>query len=558
VVTATPHANSRIAFSQIFAAEAANIWSDVSQIYNRFFSRKRYHNESRQGSGDMVGAIPRSTAIAMLIGAMGLCVLGNPADVRAQTMFCPAEFPLQNGLCTNGKTGAFSGAALASQSLSELSETTTQETTKNTINAVATRRAQEEQRCAEGFSRVDGTCQPIRPRVSEAAPVVPAGPPEEHALKKAKKPKAAAVARKEAVPPAPKIVSRAPPPVLLPVPIEPAVRFGTWTQVYGDYEKRSADGTTTMSAAGPIIPGVPPGPGGPGGPGGVGSGAPIVVGLNVQSRTGTVGFLAGADFTSRGFFSGNDGLIAGLLTGYVSSDLTLNQSSFSSDQANLLNGSARLSVNLAGPTAGLYATYFNGGFSSDFFLKVDALSLNETFNESLAFTALTAGGPTNPNVPFSGGGSTDLLNATIVGNLNYRFDLYPNFWIEPTVGAQYTNSSYSSSAAQLGLDDGNLVMVQGGARVGTTTLINDRILMTTVVTGLAYDDVLVAGGFIPVAQFNGQNLLVQADQGFVRGRGILALNFDFGQGISSFIQGEVRGGAHLFGAGGRAGVRVVW
>ena len=53
--------------------------------------------------------------------------------------------------------------------------------------------------------------------------------------------------------------------------------------------------------------------------------------------------------------------------------------------------------------------------------------------------------------------------------------------------------------------------------------------------------------------FQGNNLLVQADQGFVRGRGILALNFDFGGGITSFVQGDVYGGAHLFGAGGKAG-----
>jgi hypothetical protein len=54
------------------------------------------------------------------------------------------------------------------------------------------------------------------------------------------------------------------------------------------------------------------------------------------------------------------------------------------------------------------------------------------------------------------------------------------------------------------------------------------------------------------------NLLAQADQGQVRGRGILALNFDFGQGVSSFVQGEARGGKGLFGAGGKAGVRVQW
>ena len=58
--------------------------------------------------------------------------------------------------------------------------------------------------------------------------------------------------------------------------------------------------------------------------------------------------------------------------------------------------------------------------------------------------------------------------------------------------------------------------------------------------------------------FQGNNLLVQADQGLMRGQGILALNFDFGYGMSSFVQGDVYGGAHLFGAGGRAGLRYQW
>jgi hypothetical protein len=491
--------------------------------------------QSSQGGGDMGSETPKLVAVALVSSAASLFVLGHPAEVRAQTALCPPGFTQQNGVCTDGSDGAFSGAALASQALSELSETTTQETTKNTIKAVSERRVQEEQRCAEGFSRVDGTCQRIPPPVSEAAPIAPPGPPEEHVFKKAKKPKAAAVARKEAVPPAPKIVSRAPPPVLMPVAIEPAVRLGTWTQVYGDYEKRNATGfadigTVTVACGG----------------------NPCPLTNSVQSRTGTVGFLAGADLTSRGLFFGNDGLIAGVTAGYVSSNLTLNTASLALSTS-VNSGFSHLHANLSGPTAGLYATYFSGGFSTDFTLKVDALTLDETFNEVLGFIA---GGP--GQVPFAGGGSVSLLNGTIAGNLNYRFDLYPNFWIEPTVGAQYTNSSYGSNAANLGLADGNLVMVQGGARFGTTALINNRVLMTTTLTGLAYDDVLVAGGFIPAAAFNGQNLLVQADQGKVRGRGVLAFNFDCGQGVTSFVQGEVRGGSGLFGAGGKAGVRYVW
>src|SRR5262245_42488509 len=216
-------------------------------------------------------------------------------------------------------------------------------------------------------------------------------------------------------------------------------------------------------------------------------------------------------------------------------------------------GVSHLRATLSGPTAGLYGTYFNAGFSSDVTAKFDFLTLNETFNDLLATTVQT-----NPFVFFAGAGSVSLLNSTVVGNLNYRFDLYPNFWVEPTVGAAYTNSSYGSGAAQLGLADGNLVRVQGGARFGTSTFINNGVLMTTTLTGLAYNDVVVQGGVIPVFASQGNNLLAQSDQGFMRGEGIFALNFDFGYAMSSFVLGDVYGGAHLFGAGGRAGIRYRW
>ena len=222
-------------------------------------------------------------------------------------------------------------------------------------------------------------------------------------------------------------------------------------------------------------------------------------------------------------------------------------------------GVSSLRATVSGPTIGGYATYFNGGFSTDFTAKFDFLTVNETFNDLLATTGPATGDASPPGfVPFAGAGSVGLLNSTVIGNFNYRFDLYPNFWIEPTVGVQYTKSSYGSGAAQLGLADGNLVRVQGGARFGTSTLASNGVVMTTTLTGLAYNDVVVQGGFIPVNAFNGSNLLVQADQGLMRGEGILALNFDFGNGWSSLVQGDVYGGAHLFGAGGKAGVRYQW
>jgi hypothetical protein len=519
----------------------------------------------------MPDSIPKLLSIALLFGVTSLFVLGHLTEARAQSALCPTQFntgsgvatgiSLQGGLCTNAgtnpnvPTGAFSGAAVATQALTELTQTTTQETVRDAQSHITDRREQEQQRCAEGFVRVDGVCQRIPSRVSEAEPVAAAVPQEEHVLKKAKKPKGVTVARKEAAAPARKLPYPAPPPPppVAPIPLEPAVRIATWTQLYGDYEKRNAQGSTKVTTASAFGGGPPT--------------APFPLPLSVDTHSGTVGFQFGADATTRGVLAPDDGLITGLLIGYLSSNVTINTASGPGQAPGAVVdtmgvGSSQFNASLTGPTAGVYATYFNGGFSTDFVFKIDALSLNENFNELLSFTNPAVGDTPPPVFPisssFSGAGSFSMTNATLAGNLNYRFILNPIFWVEPTVGAQYTHSAYGANAADFGLANGDLVMVQGGARFGATTLLADRVLTTLILTGLAYDDVLVSGGFIPGASFLANNLLAQSDQGFLRGRGILALNFDFGQGVNSFVQGEVRGGEHLFGAGGKAGIRVQW
>lgn len=487
----------------------------------------------------------------------GGCNVPLRTEVRQYTV-STTGFVLENGVCTNRPTrsaidpAAFSGAALASQALSSLSQTTTQETARNTMNMISDRRREEEQRCAEGFRRVAGSCERIVPREPPARPAAaaPIRPAEELAPKRtARKAKAEPVAARRERAPVYKGTSvepLPPPPEPLPLPIEPEARFGAWSQVFGDYEKRNATGSAFVPCCTNN---------------GTSGGASAPLGLNVQSRSGTVGFQVGGDFTARGLVLPDDGLITGAFAGYVSSSLTLNTTNLSQDPSLVGNGSGHLDARLNGPTTGVYATYFSGPFSTDFMLKFDILTLNQTFNETLAFS--TDGNQGSLYFPafnsgFSNVGSVNVLNTTFFGNLNYRFDLYPNFWVEPTVGAQYTNTGYGTNAVALGLADGSLVMVQGGTRFGFSTLINDQILMTTTLTGLAYSDVLVSGGFLPGAGFAGNNILAQADQGQVRGRGVVAMNFDFGNGLKSFIQGEARGGKGLFGAGGKAGVRIEW
>ena len=141
----------------------------------------------------------RSSNLAVALGVASLFAIGYPAEVRAQTIFCPPTFvplTLVNGSCINGDgQGAFSGAALASQALTEVSQTTTQVTTNELGKAIVERREQERERMR----------RPVR-----------------------------AVPREKTKPAA--IVTKAPPPP------EPAARFGTWAQVYGDYQKRDAAG----------------------------------------------------------------------------------------------------------------------------------------------------------------------------------------------------------------------------------------------------------------------------------------------------------------------------
>src|SRR5262245_51831254 len=251
-------------------------------------------------------AILRFSSLAVSSGIAGLFAIGYPAEVRAQTIFCPATLPLTNGSCTNGVDGAFSGAALASQAITEVSQTTTQVTTKEIGKAIVERREQERERMR----------RPVRP--------ARAVPPE--------RPKPA------------EVVSKEPPPPLLPVPIEPAARFGTWTQVYGDYQKRDAAGPGMLTCCFPggggglnggglnnplavaLVTSQPLGSGG-------GGGTPLNQGLalNIESRASTVGFVAGADFTSSGLYSASDGFIAGVTAGYTWSELKVNTSAASLD-----------------------------------------------------------------------------------------------------------------------------------------------------------------------------------------------------------------------------------
>ena len=442
-----------------------------------------------------------------VVAPVALVGLGAPA--QAQGIFCPSSalgqpqpIILSGGFCTNvpnnGTIGAFSNAALASQALSDVTQASSQQSTDTAVQAVSARRRTEQ---------VQQETPPSAPRERRLPPREPSRMPTKTEP----------------------LIYKAP---IAPVPYGP--QWGVWAEGFGEYDRLTGDGFTNGAV-------------------GIGGGIAASMNLSFTTKATTGGFVAGADRTFRNFGPGGGTLITGILTGYLWSNLSSSTTSAGSAAANIGPGSGTLSGHLSGPSVGAYATYFVNGFSTDLTLKVDFLHLNETFSDALAFN-----GAANPTFT-AGSGSTNLINYGIIWNIQQKFFLTNTMWIEPTVGLKYYIADYDSDAAALGLADGHVLRLQGGARVGTQFLWNNA-LVTPVLTGLIYDDVTVSGLAVTDAAFIGTagGVASAATEGKVRGQGIGAVKFDYGNGLSSFVQADVRGGSDYFGYGGRAGVRFVW
>jgi len=411
----------------------------------------------------------------------------------------------QGSTCTNssGSTGAYSNAALASESLSQFTQGSSQDTTKATMSAVSDRRAAETERCPDGFTRVNGICVPA----TSAARFAP----------EATDPTLASM-------PAVLMAFAPASPLLTKAPVAEPAHWAFWTQGYGEY--------TQLSGQSP------------------GLGEFSTLSLNVKSTSWAGGVLSGADVTYRNLAHAGDGLILGLLGGYEAASVSLSATSTSSI-ASTPNGFSTMTAHLSGPVTGAYASYFNGGFSTDLAFKVEFYDMGLSFTDLLGFAG-TGGGFTG-TVPFSGSGSTWLNVYTKTGNVNYRIPIDRSFWVEPTGGFVYSVSNFASGADQFGLADGSVLRLQGGNRFGFDSIWNGT-RVTTVLTGLLYDDVLVTGGVLP----NAANPVIFGDQGKLRGEGILAFNFYKTNGVSYLLQGDIQGGQGLFAAGGKGGFRIAW
>jgi Autotransporter beta-domain len=493
---------------------------------------------------------------AAFVGLFPFAYYTNTAQAQSTNVFCPdinaalavsgAPTTLSAGLCTNGTHGAENIAALSSQALSEVSQSSTQLSNTATVEAILERRREEAERCPEGFERVEGTCRKIVTAPSSYMPVLENGYP---ALAPWRQPNQTATLGGEApVAPAAPMAYTAAPMYKAPPIVDTGIRPAIWAHGFGDFQQQ----TTAFVAPGPTA-------------GAQGSGVALAAGVpptpmyvTLDSKTSIWGFMSGADLTFRNVAVGGDVLITGLLGGYLTSDMNLNTISTSSNLNTALGGSSATKIHLSGPSVGAYGTYFTGPFSTDLTFRADFLNINESFVDDSNFLVNNGNGALvpAPTVVTAGTLTASVTDLSIIQNFNYRFPIYAGIWIEPTVGLNYTYSLYDAAAASLGLSDGYVLLVQGGARLGIDNFWGP-IHVTQTITGLAYDDVKVVGGPILNAAFIGGPLL-NANEGKIRGEGIYAMNFDYGNGFSSFVEGVAYGGEDLIGAGGKVGLRYQW
>jgi hypothetical protein len=434
------------------------------------------------------------TAIAVLVAIAALDLSSAPANAQV-SIFCPSDHPLLTaGNCTtpDRKEGSLGVPALAVQSLSQTSQSITQQSNGAAVDSIRKRRAQE-----AGPSATSSGVLMFAPESISYQDSALVAPPTPGFFKAG------------------------------PLYADTGVHSAVWTYGFGGFERRTADFPTTFQAVGQAVE---------------------PENVTVVSNTEMWGVVSGADLTFPNMVPGGGTLITGLLTGYTTSNVDVSAISTSPTPNNPGTSSSITHIRLSGPSAGAYATVFQGPVSADLTFKADFLDINDNF-----FLALGCCVPPHLN---SGTVSAHVDNLSAIGNLNYRFPLYSNAWVEPTAGFDYTYSLYDNAAQAMGLTSGYLLRLQDGARVGWDFLWHG-VHITPTITGLLYDDVTVTGGPIVNGAFVG-GLLLPSDEGKLRGEGILAVNFDFGKGLSSFVSGALYGGEDLFGGGGAAGLRYQW
>jgi hypothetical protein len=387
-----------------------------------------------------------------------------------------------------------SGAAAASQALSIATRAVADQSLSRTLDAVRSRREAAAVTCPPGTINIDGVCRPAG-----------AGRALGYAEENGYYAYAATPGR---------MLVKAPAAMMGGVEVHPAI----WLQGFWDQENRdqSTATTTPTSPTGaigtPIIP-----------PGG------LTTSTNLDQVTRTEGFLGGVDFTLSNF-SGSDVFLVGMLAGYSTSHINYKNVTSVTD--------------LAGPSAGVFATYIHDAFSTDVTLKADFKNQDQQFSEFIGTPAAVSG--TN---------SVRLNIYSIAGNVSYKVPVNDAWYFEPTAGTIYSDVVYGSGAAALGLADTTSTRLQAGARVGVNWKWSN-VSVNSTLTGLGYSNVSITGGTNNAAAF--ASAAIPNDQGLLYGQFLFASNFDFGTGFSASLGTDVRFGNGVVGVGARGGFRYRW
>lgn len=308
------------------------------------------------------------------------------------------------------------------------------------------------------------------------------------------------------------------------VDARPAPVHGVWVQGYYDYERIS--GWTLLGADNPG---------------------------SLTSKQETAGVIGGFDrkVASRGDAT----WIVGVLGGYENSKTTYNDQNFHEVPADFATY-RRINAHdtTEGGSVGLYSLVTSPTWSFDAMLKFDILSYDQRDQFIQTNCVPPNGGP------FDRQNTSDMFNVILAGNLSHRYMHTATSWFEPTVGFRYTHTDYSNlrqfinapgggPALPFGLEDGDVLRLQGGLRYGTAHILSgDRVLITTI-GGFLYSDVAISG----ISQ-NYRDVI----EGKIRVMGQFTAALAQANGMTYMLQTEVRGGDDMFGVGVKGGVRYEW
>ncbi len=292
----------------------------------------------------------------------------------------------------------------------------------------------------------------------------------------------------------------------------------------------------------------------------------------------TAGVISGTDWTWVNP-AARQAVQAGFFSGYSATFNSFGDTNFN---ANTTTAGSPDNINrtdskqkIDGSFLGAYLAAIKGNATFDLAFTADIFDLHQSSTLTQTDDSNnTCGGGVQPAAIESGSASVN--NYTIAADAAYRYDVSPSAWYEPIFSIRYTMTDYGNDpthltsvgpsgialdnpavSGRLGLEDGTVLRLQGGIRRGEQGILPDGGAWTVVGGAFIYSDVLITGFNFNPGVGNG-SAVFPVDEGKVRGLGQILTTFDYSNGWSYLMMGEVRGGEDLVGVDGRIGARYRW